>query len=289
MNRKQTVSEQLPVTTESAAAGADIGGMISEGQQQIRGEMEAGMMSLSSALSEVYSMNEEAVSELADQFQTENDALYSALYNQQGLFQDQMTQMGEGFTDQLEYLAGVLEGDRTTFGNAMDTLYESVANNQSSFNQQLLEQQNAFKDYIQQISGSVGGLVDSIANKPAAPAPAPTPAPTYNVTKPAAPTPTQTSTSSTSSLLKVGSRGSSVTDLQNQLRAAGYSIAADGIFGSQTQAAVIDFQRKNNLAVDGIVGSQTSGALSKITTSSSGGGSGTKIGGTSGTYYHQTM
>jgi peptidoglycan hydrolase-like protein with peptidoglycan-binding domain len=52
-----------------------------------------------------------------------------------------------------------------------------------------------------------------------------------------------------------------VLTLQYLLRARGHAVAVDGIFGSQTDAAVRDFQRKNGLAVDGIVGPDTWGRL----------------------------
>jgi len=62
--------------------------------------------------------------------------------------------------------------------------------------------------------------------------------------------------------LRQGSRGSAVTDLQRRLAAAGFSAgAADGIFGSLTDAAVRSFQRARGLGVDGIVGPQTWGQL----------------------------
>jgi peptidoglycan hydrolase-like protein with peptidoglycan-binding domain len=61
-----------------------------------------------------------------------------------------------------------------------------------------------------------------------------------------------------------GNRGSGVASLQSQLRQAGYDIAADGIYGPQTAAAVRDFQAKNGLTVDAIAGSQTIGALRNI-------------------------
>jgi cell wall-associated NlpC family hydrolase len=53
-------------------------------------------------------------------------------------------------------------------------------------------------------------------------------------------------------LLRVGSRGSAVADLQARL-----GVAADGAFGPQTQAAVINFQRGHGLAADGVVGPRT--------------------------------
>ena len=63
------------------------------------------------------------------------------------------------------------------------------------------------------------------------------------------------------SQIKKGSKGSSVEELQRLLNQNGYSLAEDGVFGSNTQAAVRDYQRKNGLAVDGIVGTNTWGSL----------------------------
>ena len=66
----------------------------------------------------------------------------------------------------------------------------------------------------------------------------------------------------TQPLLRRGSRGSAVIDLQNRFTALGFSPgSADGIFGSLTEAAVKSFQRSRGLAADGIVGPQTWGAL----------------------------
>ena len=60
-----------------------------------------------------------------------------------------------------------------------------------------------------------------------------------------------------------GSQGSDVTELQKLLNQNGYNLSTDGIYGAKTQAAVKDYQKKNNLAVDGIVGNNTWGALTK--------------------------
>lgn len=60
--------------------------------------------------------------------------------------------------------------------------------------------------------------------------------------------------------LRKGSKGSYVTELQNDLIALLYSVGgkgADGIFGSATEIAVKEFQRDHNLKVDGIVGTAT--------------------------------
>lgn len=61
-----------------------------------------------------------------------------------------------------------------------------------------------------------------------------------------------------------GSRGDSVRDLQQKLNANGYKLAEDGVFGSNTYNAVLDYQRKNKLAVDGVVGGETWGSLGKV-------------------------
>ena len=61
--------------------------------------------------------------------------------------------------------------------------------------------------------------------------------------------------------LAYGSSGSDVRKLQQELKKAGYNIAADGVFGAETQAAVEAYQRANGLGVDGIAGNRTLGSL----------------------------
>ncbi|GAA0316485.1 hypothetical protein GCM10008931_04980 [Oceanobacillus oncorhynchi subsp. oncorhynchi] len=64
------------------------------------------------------------------------------------------------------------------------------------------------------------------------------------------------------SLLRQGSTGSEVENLQSTLQALGYySYDADGIFGDITAQAVRNFQADQGLQVDGIVGSNTKNAL----------------------------
>ena len=61
-------------------------------------------------------------------------------------------------------------------------------------------------------------------------------------------------------LLKVGSRGAAVQDVQKKLVALGYNVGstgADGIFGNATKNAVIKFQKSIGISQDGIVGSVT--------------------------------
>ena len=61
-----------------------------------------------------------------------------------------------------------------------------------------------------------------------------------------------------------GNTGSSVLDLQQKLNRNGYSLDEDGVFGTNTYNAVLDYQRKNNLAVDGVGGDETWGSLGKV-------------------------
>ncbi len=65
------------------------------------------------------------------------------------------------------------------------------------------------------------------------------------------------------STIKYGSSGSEVYKLQKKLNEKGYKLDVDGKFGTKTQAAVKDYQKKNGLAVDGIVGKNTWGSLDK--------------------------
>lgn len=61
--------------------------------------------------------------------------------------------------------------------------------------------------------------------------------------------------------LRQGSQGVHVRTVQQRLKALGYAIKIDGIFGPRTREVVIAFQRKKNLLTDGIVGPKTWAAL----------------------------
>ena len=65
----------------------------------------------------------------------------------------------------------------------------------------------------------------------------------------------------TGDVLRYGARGEPVRDLQLALRALRYPVAADGVFGADTAAAVKKFQADRNLAADGIAGPMTMAAL----------------------------
>lgn len=61
--------------------------------------------------------------------------------------------------------------------------------------------------------------------------------------------------------ISYGYCGQATIEVQIHLRAAGYNIDDDGIFGSATRAAVIDYQSKHGLSPDGIVGPKTWASL----------------------------
>lgn len=69
-------------------------------------------------------------------------------------------------------------------------------------------------------------------------------------------------TTTTSTVLKRGSTGTAVVELQNLLARYGYPVGtADGKFGTNTYRAVVAFQQLNGLKVDGKAGPQTMAKL----------------------------
>lgn len=59
-------------------------------------------------------------------------------------------------------------------------------------------------------------------------------------------------------ILKRGTRGDDVRNMQNMLNSLGYAVGtADGIFGAKTETAVKAFQTAEGLKADGIAGPQT--------------------------------
>ena len=84
------------------------------------------------------------------------------------------------------------------------------------------------------------------------------------------PTPAQTviniNITNNINILRYGSKGEAVQQLQEKLLKLGYNLGpdgADGDFGNITQNAVIQFQQANNLEADGEVGPETSAAIDK--------------------------
>lgn len=71
-----------------------------------------------------------------------------------------------------------------------------------------------------------------------------------------------TETFDAGTLLRRGSRGDAVAELQRALAKAGFDPgSADGIFGARTESAVKDFQLAHGLAADGVAGPRTLAAL----------------------------
>jgi hypothetical protein len=69
-------------------------------------------------------------------------------------------------------------------------------------------------------------------------------------------------TNSSRSALSMGSKGTAVSNLQKDLKSWGFDPGAtDGIFGQQTQQAVMAMQRRLGVTADGIVGPATLAAM----------------------------
>lgn len=65
-------------------------------------------------------------------------------------------------------------------------------------------------------------------------------------------------------ILRVGSVGNAVEDLQDYLATAGYTVVIDGHYGAETMRAVRRFQQDHDLVVDGIAGAATQRALKQV-------------------------
>lgn len=69
-------------------------------------------------------------------------------------------------------------------------------------------------------------------------------------------------TAAEAAVLRQGSKGSEVKEVQRRLKLWGYyKGSVDGVFGSGTRSAVVAFQKKNGLTADGVVGLATYKAL----------------------------
>lgn len=65
--------------------------------------------------------------------------------------------------------------------------------------------------------------------------------------------------------LRIGARGSAITQLQQFLSAIGHDVgSADGVFGPKTLAGIRQFQERQGLNPDGVVGSRTRSAISRL-------------------------
>lgn len=81
------------------------------------------------------------------------------------------------------------------------------------------------------------------------------------------------SSQSVQALSKVGSSGDEVKQIQTKLKDQGlYTGKIDGVFGKQTKASVVAFQKKKGLTADGVAGAKTLSALGVTSSGSSGQG-----------------
>ncbi len=74
----------------------------------------------------------------------------------------------------------------------------------------------------------------------------------------------QSASDSNNGVLKIGSRGASVSAVQQKLADIGIRAGEQGVFDEATQEAVRQFQQAKGLTVDGIVGQQTLAALPQV-------------------------
>lgn len=80
----------------------------------------------------------------------------------------------------------------------------------------------------------------------------------------------QSSSKVAQTLSKFGSKGNEVTQIQQKLKEQGfYHDKIDGIYGKNTENAVIKYQQSKKLKVDGIAGSETLTSLGITSTNSS--------------------
>lgn len=70
--------------------------------------------------------------------------------------------------------------------------------------------------------------------------------------------------SAASGMLRMGSAGPKVRELQAMLTRAGYPVKVDGDFGPSTKSAVMAFQADHGITVDGVVGPETQRALASV-------------------------
>lgn len=73
---------------------------------------------------------------------------------------------------------------------------------------------------------------------------------------------TEANVAAYAAVLRQGSKGGEVKEVQRRLKLWGYyKGSVDGVFGAGTRSAVISFQKKNGLTADGVVGKATYKAL----------------------------
>lgn len=77
-------------------------------------------------------------------------------------------------------------------------------------------------------------------------------------------------------ILRLNSEGKNVKKLQSNLIQLGYLLKINGLFEKNTEAAVKQFQKENNLRVDGVVGWYTNRKINNLVSSKNNGVDGNK-------------
>lgn len=77
-------------------------------------------------------------------------------------------------------------------------------------------------------------------------------------------------------ILRLNSEGKNVKKLQSNLIQLGFLLTINGLFEKNTEAAVKQFQKENNLRVDGVVGWYTNRKINNLVSSKNNGVDGTK-------------
>jgi peptidoglycan hydrolase-like protein with peptidoglycan-binding domain len=70
-------------------------------------------------------------------------------------------------------------------------------------------------------------------------------------------------------ILRTGSRGELVVQLQTILQQVGFSVIPDGVFGPKTDREVRAYQRTNGLMIDGVAGTETLSRIGSMSSDSS--------------------
>lgn len=91
----------------------------------------------------------------------------------------------------------------------------------------------------------------------------PQPEPQKTISEKPVEEPTKTTSASAKDVWGIGDRDSKVSEIQNNLTAAGFPTSTNGVFDMTTQEAVRQFQQAKGLKVDGIVGGDTLKSLSE--------------------------
>ena len=65
------------------------------------------------------------------------------------------------------------------------------------------------------------------------------------------------------SLLRFGSHGNGVVQLQSDLVQLGFTLRVDGDFGPATERMLMAFQRENGISADGVCGPETFEAIGR--------------------------